>query len=134
MPATGEVAAAFAFSEGTGSTTADFSGNSNTGTLINGPAWSPAGRYGDALLFDGFDDAVVVPHSSSLDLGASVMLEAWIHPTATVPTGTILRKDGASGSPYALGLTAEGRPYVTVTTSAGATTFYGPNAICSSAT
>jgi hypothetical protein len=35
--------------EGTGSTTADSSGNSNTGTLNNGPVWL-VGKFGQAAL------------------------------------------------------------------------------------
>ena len=44
--------AAYGFSEGSGSTTADASGNSNTGT-ISGATWTTSGRYGNALSFNG---------------------------------------------------------------------------------
>ncbi|HXJ53440.1 MAG TPA: hypothetical protein VNH16_18820, partial [Burkholderiales bacterium] len=44
--------AAYGFSEGSGATTADASGNSNTGTL-NGAGWTAAGHSGNALSFDG---------------------------------------------------------------------------------
>ncbi|MHC4356863.1 MAG: hypothetical protein ACYS0H_29540, partial [Planctomycetota bacterium] len=46
------VLGAWLFDEGTGSTTADVSGNGNDGTLIGGPAWV-AGQFGNALEFDG---------------------------------------------------------------------------------
>ena len=42
----------YRFSEGAGTTTADVSGNNNTGILVNGPAWT-AGEYGGALSFSG---------------------------------------------------------------------------------
>ena len=41
--------AAYAFSEGAGLSTADASGNTNTGTLVNGPTWTTQGRFGNAL-------------------------------------------------------------------------------------
>jgi Concanavalin A-like lectin/glucanases superfamily len=40
------------FDEGSGSTTADVSGNGNTGTLLGGTSWT-AGRFGSALSFNG---------------------------------------------------------------------------------
>jgi hypothetical protein len=48
----------WAFEEGNGVTTADLSGNGNTGTLTNSPSWV-SGQIGNyALNFDGVDDAV----------------------------------------------------------------------------
>jgi len=52
--------------EGTGTTAADTSGNANTGTLANGPAWIP-GKLGQALAFDGVDDSVQIPHAAVLN-------------------------------------------------------------------
>ena len=43
------------FDEGSGTLVSDASGNSNTGTLVNGPTWS-TGVKGTALSFDGVDD------------------------------------------------------------------------------
>jgi len=45
------------FNDAAGSTAADSSGNGNTATLINGPAWTGQGE----LSFDGIDDAVEIP-------------------------------------------------------------------------
>ena len=67
------------FDEGSGTTVADSSGNGNTGTLVNGPLWT-AGRVGNALFFDGIDDNVTVPDSTSLDLSSSFTLSAWVNP------------------------------------------------------
>ena len=47
--------AAWGFNEGVGTTTADASGNNNTGT-ISGATWSTQGRFGGALTFDGTND------------------------------------------------------------------------------
>ncbi len=72
---------AWAFNEGTGTTTADASGNGNTGTLV-GASWTTQGRYGGALSFNG-SSLVRVQDSASLDLTTAMTLSAWIMPTAT---------------------------------------------------
>ena len=38
--------AAYALSDGSGTTAADSSGNSLTADLLNGPAWTTSGRFG----------------------------------------------------------------------------------------
>jgi hypothetical protein len=48
---------AFGFSEGTGMTAGDLSGNGNAGTLVNGTGWTSGGRFGSGLLLDGINDA-----------------------------------------------------------------------------
>jgi fibronectin type 3 domain-containing protein len=73
--------ASYAFSEGVGTTTADGSGQNNTGTLSNA-SWSTAGKYGDAVSFNGSNAAVVVNDSASLHLTAGMTLEAWINPSS----------------------------------------------------
>jgi Concanavalin A-like lectin/glucanases superfamily/Chitobiase/beta-hexosaminidase C-terminal domain/Family of unknown function (DUF6298) len=77
-----DLVAYWKFDEGSGTTTADASGNGNSGTLVNGPVWS-AGRVGKALLFDGIDDSVTVADSNSLDLSSSFTLSAWVNPAST---------------------------------------------------
>lgn len=68
------------FSESSGNTAYDSSVNGNNGT-INGATWSEGG-----LSFDGVDDYVEVPHSSSLNIsGSEITLEAWIK-TNTLPS------------------------------------------------
>src|SRR5204863_4311457 len=58
--------AAFAFSEGNGTTTADSSGNGNTGTLQGATAWT-AGYFGNAIAISGaYGTGVQVPMNSSL--------------------------------------------------------------------
>jgi len=56
---------ALGFNEGSGTTTADASGNGNTGTLEGGVTWTTVGKYGNALSFDGSSGAVRIPDSPS---------------------------------------------------------------------
>src|SRR5206468_7980455 len=85
--------AAYAFDEGAGPTVTDNSGNNNTGTLGAGVTWTPDGRFGSALVFNG-SSLVTVPASPSLNLAAGMTLEAWVYPTTT-PTSwrTVLFKE-----------------------------------------
>src|SRR6266850_6042446 len=77
--------AAYGFAEGAGPTVADSSGSNNRGT-ISGATWTPAGRFGSALVFNGTSAVVTVPSAASLQLTTGMTLEAWVYPTAT-PSG-----------------------------------------------
>jgi chitodextrinase len=77
--------AAYGFSEGSGTTVADFSGNGNSGTII-GVTWTPDGKYGNALTFNGTSSRVDIPDSASLHLTSGMTLEAWVDPTSS-PNG-----------------------------------------------
>ena len=80
------------FDEGSGIQVIDSSGMGNTGTLSLGTlgnttpanAWV-AGVSGGALSFDGVDDFVNVPHSTSLNITSAITLEAWVRITSTGP-------------------------------------------------
>jgi len=50
---------------GSGTTWNNLSGNSNNGTLTNGPTFSNSNR--GAIVFDGTDDYIEVPYSTTLD-------------------------------------------------------------------
>src|SRR5437870_5241733 len=52
--------------DGSGSTAADATGNGHTGTLLNGPAWTPSGILDGALGFDGTNDQVQIPYDAAL--------------------------------------------------------------------
>ncbi len=99
-PATG-VVAAYAFSEGSGTTTSDRSGNGNTGTL-SGTTWTTAGLAGVGLSFDGVNDRVDVNDSASLDLTGGMTLEAWVYPTVLSGWRTVVLKERPGGLAYAL--------------------------------
>ena len=99
-PAAGLVAA-YAFNEGSGTTTSDRSGNGNTGTR-SGATWTTAGKTGAALSFDGVNDRVNVNDSASVDLTGGMTLQAWVYPTALSGWRTVLLKERSGGLAYAL--------------------------------
>jgi len=69
----------YPFDDRSGSLLYDRSGKRNHGT-IDGATWV-AGRRGSALSFDGVNDYVGVPDSSSLDIVNYVTMAAWIKPS-----------------------------------------------------
>ena len=78
-PAAGLVAA-YSFSEGAGTAVADASGTGNTGTVQNA-TWTTAGKYGNALVFNGTNALLTIPDSASLRLTTGMTLEAWVNPS-----------------------------------------------------
>jgi fibronectin type 3 domain-containing protein len=77
----------FKFDEGTGTTTADNSGNGHTGTLLNGSTWGP-GQPGTALSLDGVDDNVSCVLGSGLPANNAPQTLSWWMNYASVPGGT----------------------------------------------
>jgi glucose/arabinose dehydrogenase/chitodextrinase len=75
--------AGYSFDAGSGSSVVDVSGNGNTGVLTGGVSWSPSGRYGGALSFNGSSGLVQVAASSSLALSGAMTLSGWINPAAS---------------------------------------------------
>lgn len=67
---------------GSGTTWTDLSGNSNTGTLVNGVGYSSAN--GGSLVFDGIDDYVLagpIPFTGTSNV--SVSWGIWVYPSST---------------------------------------------------
>ena len=65
--------------ENTGTSAADSSGNTNTGTLTSGPTWS-TGKFGSDTKYDGTNDYTTVADSSSLDISSDFTLSLWFNP------------------------------------------------------
>jgi len=57
----------------------DFAGD-NDGILINGTTFT-AGKVGQAFLFDGSNDYVIIPDDASLEPGSNFTIEAWVNPS-----------------------------------------------------
>jgi hypothetical protein len=93
--------AAYGFSEGAGTTVADLSSNGNAGTLT-GATWTAAGKYGNALSFDGVGDKVTVADSATLDVAGDFTLSAWIYPSSLSGYKDILVKGDDSSNNFFL--------------------------------
>ena len=78
-PSVSGLVAAYSFSEGSGTTVADGSGNGNTG-MISNATWTSAGKYGNALVFNGNNAFVTIQDAASLHLTTAMTLEAWVNP------------------------------------------------------
>ncbi|QQR78684.1 MAG: VCBS repeat-containing protein [Candidatus Moraniibacteriota bacterium] len=102
QPALPGLVAAYNFNAGSGTTAADFSGNNITGTLVNGPSWTTAGKNDGALSFDGANDYVNLGASSALQLPGSFTLSAWVYPTTFSGDRDIITRVSAVSSEYHL--------------------------------
>lgn len=102
LTADGSTVALWHFDESVGTVAFDETTNYDGdifGASWAGPTWT-AGLFGDALLFDGVDDCVQIPHSASLDIsGTGITLEAWVNAEA-FPSGRVI--DIAKQGAYAL--------------------------------
>jgi hypothetical protein len=102
----GEPIAHWKLDENTGTTANDSSGNGNTGTLTNSPAWVP-GKYGSALSFSDLNRYVDAGTNSILNMGSNdFTLSAWIKTTSTVGTGVAAGKGGVNtgGKRYSIAM------------------------------
>jgi hypothetical protein len=84
--------AAYGFDEASGATTADQSGNGNTGSLAN-TVWSAGGKFNGALSFNGNGARVNVADSTSLRLTNGMTLEAWVRPNTVSDWRTVILKE-----------------------------------------
>ncbi len=93
--------AAYGFEEGSGSTTADSSGNGLTGTLT-ATTWTSSGKFGKALSFNGSSSWVTVPDANALDLTIGMTVMAWVKPTTLSGWTELVYKERPGGFSYAL--------------------------------
>jgi len=75
--------AAYNFDEGAGLTTADYSGNSNTGTLVNA-SWTK-GKAGNALSFNGNNSYATTPGAALPAMNTALSIAYWLS-TNSKPT------------------------------------------------
>src|SRR5262249_35835486 len=85
----------------TGTSAFDSSGNGNTGTLTNGPAWT-TGKIGQGLLFGGSANLSYVDlgNPTSLKLTGSRTVSAWIYlnaPSGGVDEKIVSKSGGSAG-------------------------------------
>ncbi|NUS53702.1 MAG: PKD domain-containing protein [Streptomycetaceae bacterium] len=92
--------AAYGFNAGSGTAVADASGNGNNGTAANA-AWG-AGKYGQAMTFNGTSSMVTVPNAASQTLTTKMTLEAWVKPTTVGGWRNVILKERSGGLSYGL--------------------------------
>jgi hypothetical protein len=111
---------ALGFNEAAGATTAsDASGLGHTGAVRE--AQFVAGRFGNALSFDGVNDWVTVADSAALDLSSAMTVEAWVRPSVVTGWQTVLLKEAGAGMAYELYANNDvNRPAVYFSTPGGA--------------
>jgi Concanavalin A-like lectin/glucanases superfamily len=91
------LAAAYSFNETSGTTAADASGHGITGTLTNGPTFTP-GRNGNAITLDGVNDYVNLGNPAALQLTGSMTISAWINSSSfPIDDAAIVSKRGVNG-------------------------------------
>ena len=90
--------AGYSFNAGGGTTAVDSSGNGITGTLA-GATWTTAGKYGNALSFNGTSAYVDLGNPTALQGTGSTTWAAWVFATGTpADDGQIIAKsDDSSG-------------------------------------
>ncbi|MBI2515195.1 fibronectin type III domain-containing protein [Candidatus Wolfebacteria bacterium] len=108
--------------EGSGTSTADLSGNGNTGTLAASPAtptWTTAGKIGNALSFDGSDDYVNVPDNSSLKPTSAITYAMWVYPRLASTFGVFFEKGDSTTAGYGAFVTSDNKFCFIVKTTTG---------------
>ena len=93
---TSGAAAAYAFNETSGTTTADGSGHSLTGALVNGATFA-AGRSGNALTLDGVNDYVDLGNPTAFQLTGSMTISAWIYSSGFPADDAVIVSKRAGG-------------------------------------
>jgi len=90
-------AASYGFEQGSGTLAVDSSGNANNGTITNG-SWT-AGKYGNALSFNGSSSFITVPDAPTLDLTAAGSVEAWVRMSTASRWNAVLAKGNSNSDP-----------------------------------
>ena len=92
---------ALGFNEAAGSPIAhDSSGGAHDGSIRE--AQFVAGKYGNALAFDGVNDWVTIADDAALDLTTAMTLEAWVRPSDIAGWRTVLMKESVDSAAYEL--------------------------------
>ena len=93
------LAGAWLFEEGSGTTANDSPGQGNQGVIEGTPSWV-AGQFGQALEFDG-DDLVIIQDADSLDVNA-MTVTAWINLSSYGDDTRIFTKEVGTVDPWSV--------------------------------
>jgi len=123
--------AAYSFDEDEGTVAFDSAG-SHDGTLEGGATWTPEGKYGSAIDFNGTSGVVKVADANDLDLTGSFTIEAWVRPdgfSAVRPIVAKVENPGGVLSGYSLFAPTSAKPTGLVTSSGTTKTAEGTSAL-----
>lgn len=81
------------FDEGSGNMIFDETSNNNDGTIFGGATWTNDSISGTALEFDGIDDKISIPFSTSIGVLPNLTLEAWVKRNSQ-DDGMVISKNG----------------------------------------
>ena len=120
---------------GSGTVWRDIADGVIAGSLINGPTFNP-NNFG-SIVFDGVDDYVIIPNSTTLNITSTITLESWINLTALANANhgegifsKGLSSDGNSGVYETLLISSGGVNYPFFRMRIGSSTpFYNPQNI-----
>ncbi len=103
LPATSatNLLAYWTFDEGTGTIANDYSGNTNTGTVVLGSGGWTSGIINGALSFDGESTQVSVTNAASLNPVENITISAWVNAQYWFNTPRIIEK-GKTDNQYAI--------------------------------
>ena len=104
------ITAGYAFDETSGTTAADASGHGITGTLTNGPTFTP-GKNGNAVTLDGVNDYVNLGNPTALQFTGSMTVSAWVYASAfPVDDAAVVSKRAAGEVGFQLDITKDTGP------------------------
>lgn len=84
---------------GSGTTWTDLSGNSNNGTLTNGPTFSSANN--GSIVFDGTNDFIIDSSTVNIPVGSSSRtIQMWVYPTTNTNNFVQLGTGGGGNQIY----------------------------------
>lgn len=87
------------FDEASGTTASDASGGNHPGTLVGGPVWT-AGKFGNAVSFDGVDDYVNIPDPNLIEGSSELSVSVWAASNVTLTDnsrGIVAQARGGGG-------------------------------------
>src|SRR3954467_2232968 len=99
--ATTNPVAAYGFEDASATVAGDSSDYGNNGT-VQGGATRAAGKFGNAINFDGSNDIVKIPDAGYVNLASNMTLEAWVKPTAVDDYRAIVVKERLNNLSYGL--------------------------------
>ena len=104
------ITAGYAFDETSGTTAVDASGHGITGTLTNGPTFTP-GKNGNAVTLDGVNDYVNLGNPTALQFTGSMTVSAWVYASSfPVDDAAVVSKRAAGEVGFQLDITKDTGP------------------------